>query len=291
LLFESDDRPDDGDVCANCYETRLIHSYNTRPDCNPIGDGPIWYGVELEMMPANLLTNSLRWMKSSQYSERFIMKTDGSVGGGAEMCTSPMSLDEHRKFWTAMFEAGINKKWRAWEYAACGMHVHMTKEMLDVVGMSKLVAAMNAQENSARLDQLAGRQQNTYCVRGQCSFTVPSDSHYSVVSSSRKYPTIEIRAFKASMNLKRIITCVEFCAVMVEWIMQRGVGLLKSRSFKNIEKFAVENRDRYPAYAGFVLWGPRFFVDKSVPINAAQNMEPEQALSAYASVGESDVEK
>lgn len=293
------DRSGDTTRCVTCQpvepNTRgMLHSYNTQPCLRTLGDGPIYYGVEIEMVSA--VRREVSIQHTSKFSEGgrlFIFKSDGSLPeSGAEMVTCPMSLDEHHKFWPKLFvEAGMQKMWRAWKYGECGMHVHISREMGDRAE-AKIVTAINLSNNSARMDELAGRRQNHYAQRNEVRFSQANSSHYAATSGSQRYPTLEIRAFKASVNLKRILCCVEFCACITAWSQISRNGLLKSIQFSEIENFAVNARDKYPAYAGFALWGRKFFTTKKVPWNAAATVDPAVAAKFMAENqgGESETE-
>lgn len=277
-------------LCSDCYRSSRdddeLQDYSSKPPLTPLGDGPPWFGVELEMMPKVALGDAIEWLQESKFhGERFILKKDGTVGGGGELCTSPMSVPLHRVTWQNLFDDGFARNWKAWKQEECGMHIHITRKPVAGIAEKKIVALINSEDNHELINQLAGRQPNDFCFRDSSRlFRFAPPDHYAVVSASTSNPeeTLEIRAFKASINIKRIMCCIEFCAVLSKWVSLRGCGLLKAIRMPEIERFAASMRQAYPAYAGFVMWGREFFRRDSFTLTSACSVDPKEARALLA---------
>lgn len=118
---------DDGCRCeeGQAEENRVIAEYTTRVCTVPVGDGPVWAGVELEVESHGDREAQAKAIRDLM-GDFILIKNDGSLNNGFEIVTRPASLEVHRKMWTKFFEkrpTGIS----SWKKGTCGMHVHMTR--------------------------------------------------------------------------------------------------------------------------------------------------------------------
>ena len=93
---------DDEPYCPDCYLTvagqKPIHDYYYRPSPCFWGDGPFYFGVELEIDEAGEDSDNARRLLAiaNQGQPRLYCKHDGSLDDGFELVTHPMSLSYHR---------------------------------------------------------------------------------------------------------------------------------------------------------------------------------------------------
>lgn len=114
---------EDGCECGD--EDEIIADYSSRVTTVPLGVGPVWAGVELEV-ESHGDRNAQAKAILEIMGDFIIIKNDGSLQNGFEIVTRPASLDIQRKMWTKFFEKrpdGIS----SWKKGTCGMHVHMTR--------------------------------------------------------------------------------------------------------------------------------------------------------------------
>lgn len=102
--YASDDEEQDYPLCHDCYSSRnrdrAIQDYYYKPEPLFRGDGPRYFGVELEIDGAGEDDSSAREVMeiaNSNGLENLYCKHDGSLDDGFEMVTHPMTLDYHRK--------------------------------------------------------------------------------------------------------------------------------------------------------------------------------------------------
>lgn len=121
------------DECPRCesHTSRgVIAEYSERVSIVPLGDGPVWAGVELEVESHGNREDQAKAIKDL-LGDFILIKNDGSLHNGFEIVTRPASLEVQRKMWTLFFEKRpIDIS--SWKKGTCGMHVHMTRR-----GMTK----------------------------------------------------------------------------------------------------------------------------------------------------------
>lgn len=204
-----------GQTCASCQEEQrrnLIERYSYRPSPCFIGKGPLYLGVELEVL-ADLKT-AARLKQVASY--RSYLKSDSSIAGeGFEIVTHPMSLEKQLDFWDEILDE-VGKELSP--HSSCGMHVHLSREPLSQLQIGKLLVFLNSEENEAWIDWLAGRTANHYCHKEEKSIedALNPRSRYEALNLMND-KTIEFRLFASSNNLEEICSRIEFCHAVTSY--------------------------------------------------------------------------
>ena len=130
--YLSDD--DDDPSCPDCRDQLLyaeIHSYSYKPRPIFYGDGPRYFGVELEIDNAGEDPDSAGKLLAigNRGGERIYCKHDGSLDEGFEIVTHPMSLDFHlhEMPWAEILEKAIQMGYLSHKANTCGLHVHISR--------------------------------------------------------------------------------------------------------------------------------------------------------------------
>ena len=135
VYYEQDD-PDNGDpLCGACYvqasRDRAIQDYYYKPEPIFYGNGPRFFGVELEIDGAGESNyNARRLLKiANGEEERIYCKHDGSLDDGFEIVTHPMSLDYqvHHMPWERICEEASSMGYTSHQAGTCGLHVHVSR--------------------------------------------------------------------------------------------------------------------------------------------------------------------
>lgn len=127
---------DDNDpYCPDCYHRECQHhaiqDYSYKP--NPIfyGDGPRYFGVELEIDGGGECDeNAEEIMRVANVKVPHVYcKHDGSLDEGFEIVTHPMSLDYHISTmpWPATLEQAQKMHYWSHQAGTCGLHVHVSR--------------------------------------------------------------------------------------------------------------------------------------------------------------------
>lgn len=222
---------DDDPYCGSCIEnvdTRSIHSYNYKPEPLFFGDGPRYFGVELEIDGAGEYEENARAILdvANLLDEHIYIKRDGSLNEGLEIVTEPMSLDYHlnKMPWLAVCEKAVALGYRSHQTGTCGLHVHVsrkafgeTREEQDIA-IARVLYFVEAHWNELlKFSRRTPRQLEQWAARygykehpGEMLETVKKNcaSRYTCVNLIN-YSTIEFRIFRGTLKLNTIIATLQ----------------------------------------------------------------------------------
>ncbi len=124
----------DAPYCSDCctaLENAPIHDYYFKPRPIFYGDGPRFFGVELEIDDAGEDdSNASALLAIANRKETLAYcKHDGSLDDGFELVTHPMSLDYqlHHMPWPEVLAEAIDLGYLSHQAGTCGLHVHVSR--------------------------------------------------------------------------------------------------------------------------------------------------------------------
>ncbi len=252
-----------GDGCA-CREdedrdgnTQVINDYSSRVTTVPVGKGPVWAGVELEVEVRGSRDEPAKAVKDI-FGDFVLIKNDGSLNNGFEIVTRPASLEVHKQHWERFF-AKKPANIRSWGPGTCGMHVHMTRrgmlpsgttyrnanseinvyastaydrELTTALGkidpkypamsqltVAKIVMFVNAPRNYKLVTKIAGRSGERWAR----IYDKPKVAD--ALAERDRYEavnltgkeTIEFRIFRGTLNRSGFFKNLEFCFALKDW--------------------------------------------------------------------------
>lgn len=243
------------------------HSYSKYPE--PLGTGPIYFGVELEVEVHEGENSGDEDDDDGDYGDRegpardvqkllgdfVVLKEDGSLNCGFEIVSRPASLAEHRKAWPKLFSA-IPGLLRSHDTSSCGLHVHVSREPLSSVHILKIDAFVN--ENAEFIGKLAGRSESTWariCKKDKLAdYGQAEGEKYKALNLLHK-KTIEFRVFKGTLNSETFFARLESVSAIVEYTrnisIATGVAPLLAKEFCKWLS-AKEQRKTYPALVTYL---------------------------------------
>ena len=128
------DEDDDEPMCYDCYNRyhgSLIHDYYYKPEPIFYGNGPKFFGVELEIDEGGESSdNAAEILRiANQAQDLIYIKHDGSLDDGFEIVTYPMSLDfhQHQMPWERICREAVNLGYTSHQAGTCGLHVHVSR--------------------------------------------------------------------------------------------------------------------------------------------------------------------
>ena len=134
--YTGDDDDREYPLCRACYAgrgtRRAIQDYSYKPEPLFRGDGPRYFGVELEIDGAGEDDSSAREIleiANRNGPEKLYCKHDGSLDDGFELVTHPMTLDYHRKEmpWKKILSCAVELGYKSHQAGTCGLHVHVNR--------------------------------------------------------------------------------------------------------------------------------------------------------------------
>jgi hypothetical protein len=197
-----------------------------------------------------------------------ITKSDGSVNNGFEIVSVPASLAWH----TANVKPWLEKAQHylsGWPHNDCGIHVHVGIDQLSPLTQGKLLTFMHDPANQAFITTIAGRDTNTYCLRGETKKKIPDyrreydHGRYQALNfSTRGKKTVEFRIFRSNVSPAGFMKNLEFVHALCVWARLTSMqdvcntqrGIKKARVTKATENFIAWVQKERAQYPHLVRW-------------------------------------
>lgn len=265
---EDDEDDDDGephDLMG--YSTNVLRHIEADKSIQSSKFGNFTMGVELEMCAGSRssVDDAVADVRTRLGEDYIICKSDGSLpSDGFEVVTAPRGLDEHIRRFKAW---DVRPTYRAWNAKQCGLHVHVDSRAFTPMTLGKFLMFINADGNADFIRSLAGRhpkmddQARSYCAaEDQSVITDPlkavkgkGANRYRMVNvtnmdqpemarlglnwrqydtSGRKFNTVELRIFRASLKKERLLAQIEFAHAAVMFVRAASYRDLTEGSFK-----------------------------------------------------------
>ena len=133
--YESSDEYDERPYCSQCYaaldKDQSIHHYYYKPKAVFHGEGPRFFGVELEIDGAGeRASHALVLLNiANRNGDCAYIKHDGSLDDGLEIVTHPMSLEYHLREmpWEALCRKAVSLGYLSHRTSTCGLHIHVSR--------------------------------------------------------------------------------------------------------------------------------------------------------------------
>ena len=133
--YESSDEYDERPYCSQCYaaldKDQSIHHYYYKPKAVFHGEGPRFFGVELEIDGAGeRASHALALLNiANRNGDCAYIKHDGSLDDGLEIVTHPMSLEYHLREmpWEALCRKAVSLGYLSHRTSTCGLHIHVSR--------------------------------------------------------------------------------------------------------------------------------------------------------------------
>jgi len=249
-------------VCDKCYVFYgPIELYEKKPTLTFHGIPPHYYGVELECELVNGKREE-RGAKAQEVIDLFpkdfvVLKEDGSLRCGFEICSQPATVVEHKRIWKPLFDK-LPKNLHSFNTPNCGLHIHCSKKPLSLLTIAKIVVFVNDENNQSFVETIAGRKSNTYsCYQKKDYATVRRigalgrGDRYEAVNLVNK-DTIEFRIFKGTLKRESFFKALEFCDAMIRFCATSANGIAYCRNKQNFINFVVERQKDYPHLYAFI---------------------------------------
>lgn len=271
-----------GGYCYSCDDERssdseYIHDYSYKPKPIFRGNGPRYFGVELEV---ECLDVELDWT-AGQTTEFFggsdfvYLKEDGSINHGFEIVTHPWTLQVHREKWEGFDKQMFVRNLQSFETSTCGLHVHISRDSASKLTWAKFIAFVSDTDHRRITETIAMRSNSRWCEYHKKKVTSRelTEGHHGTAINAFNRDTIEVRIFKGMIKATSIIRAIEYCDSALNWCESA------SHSSLTYDSFFLWLRKRRKDYPN--LW--TFLEGKNlVPrvSKQAPSVPPEAALAA-----------
>ena len=271
------------------YSTNVLRHLERDVSIHSGPFGNFTLGVELEMCAGgrSSMRDAIEDVRDQLGEDYCIAKSDGSLpSDGFEIVTAPRGLDEHiRRFKSWQVKSG----YRAWNAGTCGLHVHIDSRAFTPMTLGKFLMFINDDNNADFIRSLAGRHPKTdsqarhYCAADdQSALTNPKTAvkgkdsaryrmvnvcnmdrdemmrlgidHYKFDTSGRKFNTVELRIFRASLKKERLLAQIEFTHAAVMFVRSASYRDLTHGAFKG---WLAKSYALYPHLAAWYEVAPK----------------------------------
>jgi hypothetical protein len=265
-----------------------------------MGEGPLWFGVELEVefnrqknetsvAPQDSVNKLLNTPKPFT-----IFKFDSSLVDGMEIVTAPATRAVHIERWKPFFE-GVKELPFIEARASCGLHIHYSRNGVTDETNGKLLEFITEPANKPFIVKIAGRNKpntaalakkrheavNHNCLAANC-YAYPSGGgeapaytaehrefltgHHDAVNCSNK-KTIEVRIFASTLKAEQFFGRLDFVAAALKFCARRNYKELTTEHFLTRMKMPYYQRN-FPALIKMLQSLNYLSVDGSIKADA-----------------------
>ena len=256
-VFQNDDYAEDGHCIACSDQNKVIHNYEYKPEPNFYGDGPLFFGIELEVENT----------ENREYNEDvadclpgfLYAKADGSLDDGFEIVSHPLSwnwLRENSEKWQYVFSLK-EKGFRSYNTTTCGIHVHLTKSVFSGLHLYKFLKlfyenpgfiGVISRRRIEKLKEWASLESDTSIIyKARTKNNGNSERHVAV--NLENYHTVEVRIFRGTLGRGGFWLNLEFCKAAYDFTKLKGIKEITVADFCN---YVADSKKEFPNLFSFL---------------------------------------
>lgn len=270
------------------YTYDVLRQYNGFLKTPEDGEKCHFLGMELETAVHgqsgidNAVSRKIRQQIVDAMPQFLIFKSDASVpAGGFEMVTVPASYRYHVRMWERFFAQKCEEKLTSWDTMRCGIHVHIGRDTLTPMMLSKLNVFFNSPKNQTFLFHFAGRtaeQMNQWCspkARPSVGdwFKNPHNLGEAVkyrALNMSKGPTVEIRIFRGNVKESGVMRNLDFVDAVLEFVSKAGLNFMNAHTFV---EFVTKQPDKWKWLRMWLMAVGYIEIDPALGLSQTQMIE------------------
>jgi hypothetical protein len=235
------------------------------PVCRvPQGEMP-FFGFEIEMEAPNTVQGDRFWEAARSFwndpSGSYIVKSDGSINYGFEVVSQPGSLEYWRNHSFATFKARADQGFRSYCTSTCGMHVHVSRDILSPLTITKMLFFMR--ENQPFILAVSRRRPENLrqwaapdCDSTRTMILKARDAsggwnRYTALNCCNQ-KTVEFRLFRGTLHGPAIVRNLEFVQSLISFADDHPLRMMTAKSY--IEWLAVTTTIPSEARKSLLEW-------------------------------------
>ena len=254
---------DDNAYCESCFDRieadRVINDYYYHPEPIFHGEGPRWFGWELEIDGSGERQDYARQILDVANAEatNLYIKHDGSLDEGMELVTHPMSLDYHLNTmpWENVLNKAIALGYNSHRTSTCGLHVHISRDAFGQTELEQELAIARLRyfvekfwPELLRFSRRTERQMNRWASRYGMKLSPKEvmdsakDSRmgrYTAVNLTNR-ETIEIRLFRGTLKLNTLRATLQLVNLICNVALTVSDEMLQSMSWHDFLNWVTE---------------------------------------------------
>lgn len=259
--YRDRDEEHDHPYCDSCYYNLpkdYIQNYYYKPQPIFYGEGPRYFGVELEMDEGGESEEHAEQLLeiANRCGEEYVYcKHDGSLNDGFEIVTHPMTLEYHMQKmpWTDILHEAVRMGYRSHQAGTCGLHIHVSRRAFgsteaeqDAVIARILYFVEKHWEEILKFTRRTQRQMDQWAARYGYQER-PQDildhakkgngqGRY-VCVNLHNYHTVEFRMFRGTLKCNTLLATLQFVDRLCDLALHLSDEEIKALSWP---QFAVE---------------------------------------------------
>lgn len=242
-------------ICESCctveqYEP-AIHEYGYKPMPVFHGEGPRFFGVELEIDGGGESGSNAKALLeiANAEAENLYCKHDGSLACGFELVTHPMSLAYHETVmpWAGLLLAADSMGYTSHDADTCGLHIHISRaafggsEAEQDAAIARLLwffeknwreLLVFSRRTEEQLEQWAQRYGLTEHPSELLESAKGRGERYAAVNLVNT-STVELRIFRGTLKLKTLIAALQLADSLIDLVCGTSDRSIKSLSWQS----------------------------------------------------------
>ncbi|MFP4047978.1 MAG: hypothetical protein ACLFT4_09520, partial [Bacteroidales bacterium] len=244
-------------LCTMCYEEedqndhRIIAYHCFEGDWKFHGNGPRFYGLEIEIEARHDIEESADAVRDNFNSNEVIMMEDGSISGdGFEIITHPADLENVRKFAERL--GNLTDTCKGFHAKSCGMHIHFNKKSVSELQLAKFLLFFA--NNKEFIEFIGQRPQTEYWKHENVDSITdkiknPSSyERYEAINLGND-KTIEVRVFQSNLRTDRVMKNVLFIESLLQFCNEFKLENMSKDKYK---EFLIKNHNKYKEVYDYV---------------------------------------
>jgi hypothetical protein len=230
----------------------MIYMPSHRISATPLGRGPHFMGVELEVecVPTEKNTRPERGELADKVVNLFpdgfvVCKGDGSISYGFEIVTRPASLAYHRTAWAKFFKKH-GRNIASYNHVNTGLHIHCSRAPLSDLTIGRMLVFLNRAPNRDFIVRLSQRNYFSYCeIKPEKKLTdLNNGARYELLNLLNR-DTVEFRLFKGNCSQLAVFRALDFCDALIHFAGKHQ----STQAWQSVPVFCAfvrRNKTRWP---------------------------------------------
>jgi len=138
-----------------------------------------------------------------------------------------------------------------------GMHVHISRKPLGMLGVGKMTYFLNKETNKHKLELIGGRKLNSYCNQDSSrTYTYnlgKGGARYNILNLNNE-ATVEIRMFASPKNFEEFKCRIEFAEALAKYCSpaMTPLSVTKFYEWDSFNTYVQNNKKFYPELSTFM---------------------------------------
>lgn len=265
--------------CSDCFADYtpprgdVFHSYGYKPydrrpnfhDMEDETDVKLHFGIEQETDKGNCRSDYCEELYDLGQDDQFIMKYDGSLDNGVEIVSYPCSFRYFMEKYPLDEIHEIAKKYhyKAHDAGTCGLHIHVSRVGLGEnqteqdLNIAKMMLMYDKFWDNIVIFSRRSSGQLDWACKPDADIKKEDTNARAIEKAKRNQwdhrravnlqhdNTVEFRIFRGSLNPSTVKASIQFCKVMVDYVMSHNLAECQDAVWADLVKSDYAELNEY----------------------------------------------